>query len=195
MQINVSGRHMDVGDSLRSHIEQRVEEGVHKYIDRVSALNVVVSKEKNAFCVDIVGNIGTHAGFVVKASARGEDVYATFDAAEHKIEKQLRRYKRRLTNHHSEKVGLPAAQSGAVRGVKYVLADHDEEAQDAPLVIAEKSTDIEHLTVSEAVMRMDLSDLPALMFINSAHGRVNVVYRRADGNISWVDPIEQSAAA
>ena len=195
MQISVSGRHMDVGESLRAYIEKRVNDGVHKYMDRVTALNVVISKEKNAFSADIVGNIGTHAGFVVKASARGDDVYATFDAAESKMEKQLRRYKRRLTNHHSEKVGLPEAQSSSVRGVKYVIADHEEEAQDAPIVIAEKNTDIEHLTVSEAVMRMDLSDLPALLFINSAHGRVNVVYRRADGNISWVDPVEQKTAA
>ena len=195
MQINVSGRHMEVGDALRSHIQTRVDEGVNKYMDRISALNVVVSKEKNAFCVDIVGNIGTHAGLVVKASARGDDVYATFDAAESKIEKQLRRYKRRLTNHHTEKQGLPQALQNPVRGVKYVIADHEEEAErESPVVIAEKSTDIEHLTVSEAVMRMDLSDLPALMFINTAHGRVNVVYRRADGNISWVDPAAQNAA-
>lgn len=197
MKIQVSGRHMEVGDALRSHIEKRVDGGVHKYMDRISALNVVVSKEKNAFNVDIVGNIGTHAGFVVKASARGDDVYATFDAAEAKMEKQLRRYKRRLTNHHTEKMGLAEAQqSPSLRGVKYILADHEEEqAQDTPVVIAEKSTDIEHLTVSEAVMRMDLSDLPALMFINTAHGRMNVVYRRADGNISWVDPSAQANAA
>jgi ribosomal subunit interface protein len=194
MKINVSGRHMDVGESLRSHIETKVQEGVHKYMDRVTALNVVVSKEKNAFCVDIIGNIGTHAGMVVKASARGDDVYATFDASEAKMEKQLRRYKRKLTSHHTEKVGLPEAQATPVRGVKYVIADHEEEAHDAPVVIAEKATEIEHLTVSEAVMRMDLSDLPALMFINTAHGRVNVVYRRADGNISWVDPAASLAA-
>ncbi|MBY0354884.1 MAG: ribosome-associated translation inhibitor RaiA [Rickettsiales bacterium] len=195
MKINVSGRHMEVGDALRAHIEKRVDDGVHKYMDRVTSLNVVVSKEKNAFTVDIIGNIGTHAGFVVKASARGDDVYATFDVSEAKMEKQLRRYKRRLTNHHTDKIGLPQAQATVLRGVKYVIADNEEEPQDAPLVIAEKSTDIESLTVSEAVMRMDLSDLPALMFINVAHGRMNIVYRRADGNISWVDPSEQSKAA
>ena len=195
MQINVSGRHMEVGDALRSHIQQRVDGGVNKYLDRIASLNVVVSKEKNAFSVDIVGNIGTHAGLVVKASARGDDVYATFDAAEAKIEKQLRRYKRRLTNHHTDKQALSDVLLAPMRGTKYVLADHEEEQErDNPLVIAEKSTDIDHLTVSEAVMRMDLSDLPALMFINTAHGRVNVVYRRADGNISWVDVAEQNAA-
>src|SRR6185369_406318 len=97
------------------------------------------------------------------------------------IEKQLRRYKSRLTNHHKSPSGDP------VKGKKYVIKDHDEDT-DSPVIIAEKPTDIETLTVSAAVMKMDLAELPALMFFNSASGRINIVYKRADGNISWVDP-------
>jgi hypothetical protein len=143
--------------------------------------------------VDVHGNLGTHAGVGVRATAQGEDVYATADAALEKIEKQLRRYKRRITNHHR-----PNGHA-ASRGVKYVLpsdfAEQDEAEEEnisvpAGVVIAEKAADIETLTVSGAVMRMDLQDLPALMFRNYGSKRLNVVYRRADGNISWVNPQE-----
>lgn len=193
MNIHISGKQVDVGDSLRAHIEGRLEGGISKYMDRVTNVNVVISRESHMFRVDITGNTGTHSGMVVKGRAQGDDVYLAFDGAADKIEKQLRRYKRRLTNHH--RAGANGATSPVVSGKKYVLADDDAEAKDgAPVVIAEKATQIETLTVSEAVMRMDLADLPALMFFNSAHGRLNIVYRRADGNISWVDPEGQVAA-
>lgn len=197
MQIQVSGKGVDVGESLRSHIEQHLEQGVNKYIDRMTSAHAVISKESHRFRIDLHGNLGTHAGQVVKSSALGDDVYAAFDAALAKIEKQLRRYKRKLTNHHKLSMGGAEAQWQPVRGRKYVLTPEAGESEEAELpkaaVIAEKSTDIETLTVTEAVMRMDLLDLPALMFYNSASKRLNVVYRRADGNISWVDPEDKAA--
>lgn len=192
MKIIVSGKHMSVGESLQAHIEHRVEEGINKYLDRVTSVNVVVAKDAHLFRVDINGNTGTSSGIIIKSSATGDDVYATFDAAAAKIEKQLRRYKRRLTNHHKPShadIAFPPAATAR----KYVLQDH-EEPQDAPVVIAEKATEIETLTVSEAVMKMDLADLPALMFFNSGNGALNVIYRRADGNISWVDTHNTKAA-
>jgi len=191
MHIIVSGKHMDVGDSLRSHIEGKLSNEVGKYLDRINNVNVVITKESNQFRADINANPGTHAGIVIKGRAEAGDVYAAFDAASEKIAKQLRRYKRKLTNHHKPSVSdLPIR---SLTGKKYVLADGHDEVPDAPVVIAEKPTHIDTLSVSEAVMRMDLSDLPALLFFNAGSGRINVVYRRADGNISWVDPEEKAA--
>lgn len=196
MQVIVSGKHMETGDSFKVHAESKLQEGIQKYIDRISNVHVVVGKEAHQYRVDITANSGTHDGFVVRGRADGGDVYSAFDLATAKIEKQLRRYKRRLTNHHgpSHPVASGPAERHRTVGKKYVISDQSEaEVSDAPVIIAEKATDIEKLSVSEAVMRMDLSDLPALLFINSAHGRVNVVYRRQDGNISWVDPAELAA--
>ena len=194
MQIIVSGKQVDVGNALRTHIEKRLQDHISKYLDRVTNVQVVISRESHNFRADVSANTGTHSGIVVKGRADSGDVYAAFDAAADKIEKQLRRYKRRLTNHHKPKDG---AVLPLVKATKYVLQpDNADEVKEeaAPVIIAEKSTDIEVMTVGEAVMKMDLQDLPALLFFNSAHGRINVVYRRADGNISWVDPVQDKAA-
>lgn len=192
MKIMISGKHVDIGESLNAHIEHRLEEGINKYLDRVTSVNVVVTKEAHLFRVDINGNTGTASGVVIKSSAAANDVYACFDAAAEKIEKQLRRYKRRLTNHHKQ-AHINGTDDPVMGARKYVLKPEDEAGEDAPIVIAEKATAIERLSVSEAVMKMDLADLPALMFFNSANGRMNVVYRRTDGNISWVDPEDKAA--
>jgi len=191
MKILISGKHIEIGASLQAHIEKRLEEVVNKYLGRVVSLDVVITKEAHRFKADINGNTGTSAGVVIKSTGTSEDVYASFDIAADKVEKQLRRYKRRLTNHHKTS---HVSEMPSIAAKKYVLKDHEEEAHDdAPIIIAEKPTDIETLTVSAAVMKMDLADLPALMFFNSANGRINVVYKRADGNISWVDPEGKAA--
>lgn len=193
MQIHISGRHVDLGESFQNHVEARLREGLSKFLDRVVSVDVVVSKQAHSqFRVDIHGNTGTHDGLVLKSQGNAADIYAAFDDAATKVETQLRRYKGRLKNHHAAK---PVGRALTAR--KYVLeperADAELEAKGAPAVVAEKSTNIETLTVSEAVMKMDLADLPALMFFNAGNGRVNVVYRRMDGNISWVDPEEAAA--
>lgn len=195
MKISVSGKGVDVGAALQSHIENQIEEHVRKYIDRVANISVVISRESHLFRVDITGNLGTHSGLIIRGRGALDDVYAAFDEALEKISKQLRRYKRKITNHHKI---THEQQAEVVRstGTKYIISpeagEHDEDKQSG-LVIAEKQTEIETLTVSEAVMKMDLQDLPAIMFFNSAHGRLNVIYRRVDGNISWVDPAEKAA--
>lgn len=190
MQIHVSGKHMELGDSFQEYVESRLKEGVSKYIDRVNHLEVVATKEGHRIRVDVHTNIGTHSHLAVNGRAEAADVYAAFDAAAEKIEKQLRRYKRKITNHHREREGKEDA--ALLEAKHYVLSsDHDKEelAEDyAPAVIAERADNLETLTVSEAVMKLDLGGLPALMFYNSAHGRLNVVYRRDDGHIAWVDP-------
>lgn len=198
MQIKVSGKQVDVGEALRNYIEERLSASIPKYLDRVTQCDAVISREAHQFRADIVMNTGTHSGLVVKGRYDAHDAHAAFDGAATKIEKQLRRYKRRLTDHHNLPHGDVADHLQTLdqhRATKYVIASQNEEEshEDTPLIIAEKSTDVATLTVSEAVMRMDLSDLPALMFFNKANGRLNTVYRRADGNISWVDPELKSA--
>lgn len=197
MQISVSGKHVDVGQALRSHVESRAEETIHKYLDRVTDVNVVFSKEGYRFRASIVINTGTHAHLVISSHAEAGDAYACFDAALEKSERQLRRYKGKLKDHHKEKPGEIAMGLDGASGkaVKHYTISGDQEMADevTPLVIAEKKTEIERLSVSEAVMKLDLSDLPALMFINRSHGGLNVIYRRPDGHISWVD-VEDNAA-
>ena len=194
MQFHISGRHVDLGEAFQSHVETRLGEGLSKYLDRIVSVDVVVSKEAHhQFRVDIHANTGTHSGLVLKSQGGANEVYAAFDDAATKVEKQLRRYKQRLTNHHAnDKTG-----ARALNARKYVLKPEDDsvelEAAGAPVVVAETNTNIQTLTVSQAVMKMDLADLPALMFFNAGNGRVNVVYRRVDGNISWVDPEEAAA--
>lgn len=189
MQLHIAGRHVDLGDSFQQHAHKRLTDGLGKYLDRVVSVDVVVSKEAHAqYRVDIHGNSGTHAGLLLKSQAQAGDVYAAFDAAAEKVEKQLRRYKRRIKGHHA----ADAKEARVLAARKYVLKPENQaeelEAEGAPVVVAEKPTRIETLTVSEAVMKMDLAHLPALMFFNAGNGRMNVIYRRDDGNISWVDP-------
>jgi ribosomal subunit interface protein len=194
MQLHISGRHVDLGEAFQGHVEKRLNEGLSKYLDRIVSIDVVVSKEAHhQYRVDIHGNSGTHASIVLKSQGGASEIYAAFDDAATKVEKQLRRYKRRLKDHHAND------KDGArkLNARKYVLQpEHDSaelEEKGAPVVVAEKPTNIETLTVSDAVMRMDLADLPALMFFNAGNGRINVIYRRVDGNISWVDPEEIAA--
>lgn len=192
MEINISGKHVELGEALQKHIENRLHEGVKKYLDRVTQVHVVVTKEGHEFRADIHANTGTHEHVAINGRGQNEDVYSAFDHACEKIEKQLRRYKRRLTDHHAREV------AGKMPAMDYVIrSNHEEEdsTEDAPMIIAENAMHIETLSVSEAVMRMDLADIPAYMFYNSKNGRVNMVYRRADGNISWVDPERMEQAA
>lgn len=192
MEISVSGKGVDIGESFQTHAQDRLTDGLGKYLDRVVSADVIVSKEAHLFDVKIHANPGTSSNIVVKSTGQSPDIYSAFDAAADKAEKQLRRYKRRITNHHKmvdhEVIDFSAKQ--------YTLdpEKHDDESTDeseVPLVIAETHMDINTLTVSEAVMRLDLGELPALMFKNAANGQLNVVYRREDGNISWIDPTQQ----
>lgn len=190
MKINISGKHMELGESFQNHVEKRMEEGIAKYLDRINTLEVVATKEGHRVRVDIHAHTGTHSNVAVNSRAEAVDAYAAFDAAADKAEKQLRRYKRRLTNHHKNYQAQEELK--AIQATHYILSSEQEkeelDEETAPVIIAEKATNIETLTVSEAVMKMDLANLPALMFYNSAHGRINFIYRREDGNIAWVDP-------
>lgn len=198
MQVLVSGKKIDIGSSLQEHVKDRLEKGVTKYFSRALNADVVFSKESHLFRTDIIVNEGTGTGVVIKGNSESDDPYSAFDGALMRIEKQLRRYKRRISNHHKPKIAEGKGDNvRTLKGVKYVispLADYENETvqheEDAPVIVAEKPMSIDTLSVAEAVMRMDLAHLPALVFINKANDRMNVVYHRADGNISWVDSTE-----
>ncbi len=192
MEISVSGKGVDIGEAFQTHAQERLQDGLGKYLDRVVSADVIVSKEAHLFDVKIHANPGTSSNIVVKSTGQSPDIYSAFDLAAEKAEKQLRRYKRRITNHHK----TVDADVIDFSTVQYTLdtSKHDEapegEHSDS-LVIAETSMDINTLTVSEAVMRMDLGELPALVFTNAANGQLNMLYRREDGNIAWIDPSKQ----
>lgn len=187
MQVTVTGKQIDIGDSLRGHAETNTAAIVERYFDKAIEAHVVFCRERHL----IVSDISVHArrGVLVQCHGESSDPYAAFDSAAERLDKQLRRYKRRLRNHHRN-----LKEEGEPQGATdYVVAAADEEpgsetADDQPLVIAEMRTSIPRLSVSEAVMRLDLTDVPALLFRNSADGNLNLVYRRRDGNVGWIDP-------
>ena len=188
MDIKISGKQIDVGNALRTHVEDNLVAAVGKYFDRPVNAQVVFSRNGHEFKCDSSVHLST--GLTVQAHGENGEIYAAFDQATDRIEKQLRRYKRRLKDHHHQRqdpIELIEAQS-------YVLRGHDEDVELAevngmqPVIIAEMTTGIKSLTVGEAVMQMELAHSPFLMFKNDANGRINVVFQRDDGNIGWIDP-------
>jgi len=189
MKISVQGKQLDVGDALRGHIEDTITQIAEKYFSNPIDATVTLAREGNLFKADI--NVHVGRGIQVQSVASAQDAHAAFDGAGERVDKQLRRYKRRLRDHHRGLTteGIPAQQ--------YVLSPDDGAADAAPtdqpwqpVVVAEMETRIETLTVGEAVMRMDLGNLPAMMFRDRKKGGLNMIYRREDGNIGWVDPAE-----
>ena len=194
MQLTVTGKQVDVGDALRGHVEATLESLLGKYFRTAIEGHAVFAREAHLITADVSLHVGR--GMVVNSSAAATDHYVAFDAAAERLAKQLRRYKRRLRDYHGGKTRGPAERPEMAQA--FVLAPVDEEDDDpadaatadgaAPVVIAEMSTELPQLTVGEAVMRMDLADAPVLLFRNRSHGELNVVYRRGDGNIGWIDP-------
>lgn len=191
MNTTVKGKNLDVGDALRGHVEENVSTAVSKYFSRALDANVVFSKEGHQFRAEIAVHPGR--GLVVHGGGDSNDPYAAFEVALERISKQLRRYHRRITNHHKRR-----GDDGGLVANQYVVQaepEHEELPADGqPTIIAELPTEIPALSVSEAVMRMDLADSPVQMFRDSGSGRLNVVYRRTDGNIGWIDPSESAGS-
>lgn len=189
MHITVTGKQIDVGDALRSHTQAALEDIAEKYFGNALEAHVVFSREAHLIQCDLQVHVGR--GILVRSEADANEAYAAFDIAAERIDKRLRRYKRRLRDHHAQDKERERAET---LGRTYVLQSGEEEGapgpddKQQPMVIAEMETPIPQLSVSEAVMRLDLADLPALMFTNSARGTLNVIYRRRDGNIGWIDP-------
>lgn len=189
MQVMVTGKQLNVGDALRDYVEAHLSDAVSKYFEHAIEASVVFSPQGKG--KQVRSDISVHVGRNIQMQGHAEagDAQAAFDAAMERIAKRLRRYKRRLRNHRKV-----VSEVAAVEAQQYVLAagDEDEEERitegDQPVVIAEMTTQIDSLTVGEAVMRMDLANTEALVFQNRAHGGINVIYRRSDGNIGWIDP-------
>lgn len=188
MQITVSGKQTDVSDALRVHVDEGLGLAVDKYFDRAIEANVTFSPEGHLMRADVSVHVGK--GITVQGRGEGDDHYKAFDAAATHIGKQLRRYKRRLRDHHA---APEPREFESLLAANYVLApeleNEPEPAEaDNPVIVAETQTELPVLNASEAVMRMDLEGAAALMFRNRAHGGLNMVYRRTDGHIGWVDP-------
>jgi ribosomal subunit interface protein len=195
MQLTVTGKQVDVGNALRRHVESALESILGKYFRTAIEAHAVFAREAHLIRAEISLHIGR--GIVINSGAAASEHYLAFDAAAERLAKQLRRYKRRLHEDHGRAHGPAERREMAM---SFILAPTDEaaEADDdepsatadgaAPVVIAEMSTELPHLTVGEAVMRMDLADAPVLLFRNRSHGELNLVYRRSDGNIGWIDP-------
>ncbi len=188
MRIQVSGKQIDIGDALRTHVEERVTDVVAKYAERAVEAIVTFSRDRHEFVADTAVHLST--GLTVQAKARADEIYASFEGAIDRMEKQVRRYRRRLKAHHRNRE-IPIEATGAP---SYILAsgdDHHDAAEPetlTPIIVAEMETRVPYLSVGEAVMQMELAGAGMLVFRNDAHGGVNVVYRRDDGHIGWIDP-------
>ncbi|MEE4317269.1 ribosome hibernation-promoting factor, HPF/YfiA family [Erythrobacter dokdonensis] len=187
MDIRISGHQVDTGAALQEHAAERLGGVVDKYFDKALSSHVTFGKAPaGAFTCDIVTHV--MQGLILKAQGSAHDAHVALDDAAAKIDKQLRRYKRRLTDRH-EQADHARDEEEAAYTIFAIDQDEEEEvAADAPLVIAETRVDIPTASVADAVMLMDLRNTPALFFKNAGTGRHNMVYRRADGSIGWVEP-------
>lgn len=189
MDIRVSGHQIDTGEALRAHVDSRLHGIAEKYFTRAISAQVTFGKGPydHSFTCDIVAHVPQ--GVVLKGHGAAADAHAAFDQAGDRIEKQLRRYKRRLKDRHAQ-AAFAEASAGAIDAGYTVFAPPPEEEEPAehPPIVAETRVDIPSASVSDAVMLLDLRNTNALMFRNSGTGRFNMVYRRGDGTIGWVEP-------
>ncbi len=186
MRYQISGKQIDIGEALQAYVRDQLDETVSKYAQRPTDATVVFSRSAHEFLCEASVHLST--GLNVTARGHAAEVYAAFEACREKMDKQMRRHKRRLKDHHRDRTE-PVVFAAAPH---YVLAAHDDEADDgaetAPVIVAEMETKVPTLSVGEAVMQMELANLPLLVFRNEKHGGVNVVHRRDDGNVGWIDP-------
>lgn len=191
MQVQVTGKHVDVGEALRSRVTDELSNSIAKYFDRGGGADVVVSREGAAFKVDCAVTLAS--GQQLTTHGVGGDAHMAFDAALEKMAKRIRRYKNRLKDH-----SLQAAAKQAESAAYFVIASPELEEEDEatagapgfpePMIIAETERPVRSMTVSMAVMELDLTEAQTIVFRNAAHGGLSVVYRRPDGNIGWIDP-------
>ncbi|MGH7048630.1 MAG: ribosome hibernation-promoting factor, HPF/YfiA family [Stellaceae bacterium] len=201
MQLTFTGKQVDLGEALRRHAGSSVEAILEKYFKSAIEAHIVVSKEAHLVRAEISLHIGR--GIVVNAGAADNDAFAAFDIAAERVAKQLRRHKRRLRDHHAKARETAAVTVGAgddggspagePAETETAVLDPGEDAvldpgEAAAAVIAESCSELPRLTVGEAAMRIDLGEMPVLLFCNCSDGEINLVYRRADGNIGWIEP-------
>jgi ribosomal subunit interface protein len=191
MALRVSGKNLDIGAALRGQVEERVAGALSKYFDGNYSGHVTVARDGTGFRTDCVLHLAS--GTTIEASGNAHDAYASFDQTADRIERRLRRYKHRLKDRAPAQAGRASGIASAPVEIPYAVieAPNDEVIEAGeyhPAVIAETTKPLHRLSVSEAVVELDLTGAPALVFLHAGTGRVNVVYRRQDGAIGWVDP-------
>lgn len=191
MQLTITGKQIDIGNALRTYVQTRLTQSVGKYFDRPVDGAVTFSRDGHEYRADCTLHLSS--GMYLQAQGRSTDIYASYDQAVERMEKRLRRYKRRIRDHHNG--AARAGIEGTAARESVIAADEGDNEPESlnPVVVSENTTQLRTLTVGEAVMQLDLGDAPALVFRNSAHGEINVVYRRADGNIGWIETHAQGA--
>ncbi len=187
MRYQISGKQIDIGEALQTHVKSEIDGIIEKYASRSTEAMVIFSRSGHEFYCETVVHLTT--GLNLSAKGHATEIYAAFDNCLDKMDKQLRRYKRRLKDHHRERSKpVEVSEAGA-----YILASSETPDEAEPdnissMIIAEMETRIPSLSVGEAVMQMELAHAPVLVFRNEGHDGINVVYRRDDGNIGWIDP-------
>jgi ribosomal subunit interface protein len=187
MRYQITGKHIDIGTALQTHVKEELGAIISKYAERPTDAQVIFSKSASEFACETVVHLST--GLTAQARAHAHEIYAAFDQCCEKMDKQLRRYKRRLKDHHRDRTE-PVEHLGVS---SYILASEangveSEPESLQPIIVAEMETKIPALSVGEAVMQMELAGAPVLVFRNEGKEALNVVYRREDGNIGWIDP-------
>lgn len=187
MQYNITGKHIDVGESLSTHVKTELGEVIGKYAERPVSAKVIFSKDGHELVCEAEVHFST--GLTAQAKARADEIYAAFDLCAEKMEKQLRRYRRRLKDHHRARAN-PVEVEGAASYILAADTENDESEPETlqPIVVAETETKIPAISVGEAVMQMELASASVLVFRNERTDGLNVVYRRDDGNIGWIEP-------
>lgn len=189
MQISISGQHVFVSSALREYAERRLKEVITKYFEHAISASIHFGKQGFQLSSDIEVHDGAGRHIIIRSHSLSDELYSSFDLALARLEKQLRKYKSKLKDRHHR------VKASEIIATKYVILPYQNTSEekdvsptnDNPVIIAEKPLEVLLLSISEAVMKMDLENFPALMFQNVKTGRINVVYYRKDGNISWVD--------
>jgi ribosomal subunit interface protein len=185
MAIQITGKNIDLGSSLRGYVSDRLEKAFEKYGTDGLSGHIFVEKEHGEFSTQC--SVHLRSGLSLQSQGRGLEAYASVDEALDRLEKRLRRYKRRLKNHH----GGGRTDGVDVAAIDYTIRHEEGEAEEpelAPAIVAETQLVIRELSVGDAVMEMDLAEKLFLVFKNASNERINVVYRRGDGHIGWIDP-------
>jgi ribosomal subunit interface protein len=194
MSFRVSGKNLDIGQALRERVSARIADALEKHFQGEGGHTGHATVSRDGFGFRTECTIHLPSGITLEAEAMAADPYASADQAALRIEKRLRRYKRRLKDRHAQRAnGNGASYGDSVDAPTYVLTAPESEGEDevhefSPTVVAESTTSLKRLPVSEAVMELDLTGAAVIVFRHAGHGRVNIVYRRPDGHIGWVDP-------
>jgi ribosomal subunit interface protein len=194
MTLRISGKSINVGDALRGRVSERTDEVLRKYFDGNYSGHITLSKDGFGFRTDCALHLDS--GITLEADSNAADAYASADQALIQIEKRLRRYKSRLKDRSARKAhavaeAISEIETPTLDAPSYVIeaiADEDEVTAYSPVIIAEATTSLKRLSVSEAVMELDFTGVPVVVFQHGSSGRVNIIYRRPDGNVGWVDP-------